>query len=78
MITCLTREDELIVDAKRRLATNLNIKDLGMMHYLLGIEVWHNTDGIFFGKGKYAMEIPKRFILQGNGHTYGIEIEATV
>ena len=35
-----TREDELIVDAKRRLADEFEMKDLGMMHYFLGMEVW--------------------------------------
>ena len=31
-------EDELIADTKRRLAAR--DKDLGMMHYFLGLEVW--------------------------------------
>ena len=37
------------------------MKDLGMMHYFLGMEVWENTDGIFLRQGKYAVEILKRF-----------------
>ena len=36
----LIGEDEIIVDAKRRLATKFEMKDLGMMHYFLGMEVW--------------------------------------
>ena len=32
-----------------------------MMHYFLGMEVWWNADGISLGKGKYAVEILKRF-----------------
>ena len=32
-----------------------------MMHYLLGMEVWQNVDGISLGQGKYAVEILKRF-----------------
>ena len=36
----LTREDELIVDAKRNLVTKFEMKYLGMMHYFLGMEVW--------------------------------------
>ena len=28
------------------------MKDLDMMHYFLGIEVWHNVDGISLGQGK--------------------------
>ena len=42
----LTGEDELIGDAKRRLATEFEMKDLGMMHYFLGMEVWQSADGI--------------------------------
>ena len=37
------------------------MKDLGMMHYFLGMEVWQNADGIFLGQGKYVVEILKRF-----------------
>ena len=37
------------------------MKDLGMMHYFLGMEVWHYADGISLGQGKYAVEILKRF-----------------
>ena len=37
------------------------MKDLGMMHYFLGMEVWHNEDGIFLRQGKYVVEILKRF-----------------
>ena len=37
------------------------MKDLDMMHYFLGMEVWHNADGISPGQGKYAVEILKRF-----------------
>ena len=36
----LTREDELIEDANKRLAIEFNMKDPVMMHYFLGMEVW--------------------------------------
>ena len=48
--------DGLIVDTKRKLAFELERKDLGMMHYFLGMEVWQNTDGISLGQGKYVVE----------------------
>ena len=38
----ITGEDDLIADTNKSLSTNLKIKKLGMMHYLLGIEVWFN------------------------------------
>ncbi len=37
------------------------MKDLGMMHYFLGLEVWQSPEGIFLNQGKYAVEILKRF-----------------
>ena len=36
----VTGEDGLIDDAKRKLAVEFEMKDLGMMHYFLGMEVW--------------------------------------
>ena len=51
----------LIGDTKRKLAPEFKKKDFGMMHYFLGMEVWHSADGIFLGQGKYAIEILKRF-----------------
>ena len=53
--------DGLIADTKRKLAAKFEMKDLGMMHYFLGMEVWQSTDGIFLRQGKYAVEILKRF-----------------
>ena len=42
----LIGEEELIIDAKRRLDTKFEMKDLRMIHYFLGREVWHNENGI--------------------------------
>ena len=57
----VTSVDGLIDDMKRKLAAEFEMKDLGMMHYFLSMEVWQNTDGISLGQGKYAVEILKRF-----------------
>ena len=37
------------------------MKDLGMMHYFLGLEVWQYPDDIFLNQGKYTVEILKIF-----------------
>ena len=47
----LTGKEELIRDARRRLVVEFEIKDLGMMHYFLGMEVWQSADGISLGQG---------------------------
>ena len=52
----LTEKEELIKDARRRLAVEFAMKELGMMHYFLGMEVWQSADGISLGQGKYAIE----------------------
>jgi hypothetical protein len=36
----LTGEEKLITECKKRLALELEMKYLGLMHYFLGIEVW--------------------------------------
>ena len=53
--------DGLITDTNRKLDALFEMKDLGMMHYFLGMEVWQNADGISLGQGKYMVEILKRF-----------------
>jgi hypothetical protein len=37
------------------------MKDIGLQHYLLGLEVWQEPGHIFMGKGKYAVDILKTF-----------------
>jgi hypothetical protein len=37
------------------------MKDLGLMHYFLGLEVWQSPERIFLNQGKYTVEILKRF-----------------
>jgi hypothetical protein len=39
--------ESLIIKCKYALASKFEMKDLGMMHYFLGLEVWQRTDEIF-------------------------------
>jgi hypothetical protein len=57
----LTREEKFITDCKKKLTTKFEMKDLGLMHYFLGLEVWQSLEKIFLNQGKYAIEILKRF-----------------
>ena len=37
------------------------MKDLDMMHYFLGLEVWQKPSDIMLSQGKYVVEILQRF-----------------
>jgi hypothetical protein len=57
----LTRVDHIITWCNHELDSKFEMKDLRMMHYFLGLEVWHRTDEIFMSQGKYTVEILRRF-----------------
>jgi hypothetical protein len=57
----LTREEKFITKCKKKLASKFEMKDLGLMHYFSGLEVWQNPERIFLNQGKYAVKILKRF-----------------
>ena len=59
----LISDEELIVDSKRKLAAEFEMKDLGPMHYFLGLEVWQKLDEIILSQGKYAMEIDRKSVV---------------
>lgn len=37
------------------------MKDLRLMHYYLGLEVWQGLDEVYLGQGKYVTKMLKRF-----------------
>ena len=51
----------LIHKCKRELASKFEMKDLGPMHYFLGLEVWKKPREIFLSQGKYVVKILERF-----------------
>jgi hypothetical protein len=53
----LTGEEKLITEWKKRLASEFEMKDLVLMHYFLGLEVWQCPERIFLNQGKYAVEM---------------------
>jgi hypothetical protein len=57
----LTGSESLIAECNHALTSKFDMKDLAMMHYFLGIEVWKRTNEILPGQGKYTVEILKKF-----------------
>ncbi|XP_059074951.1 uncharacterized mitochondrial protein AtMg00810-like [Cryptomeria japonica] len=57
----ITREDHLIDKCKKELASEFEMKDLGLMHHFLGLEVWKRPNEIILSQGKYTIDILKRF-----------------
>lgn len=47
------------------LSTDFALKDLGNLHYFLGIEVKKHDDGLHLSQEKYATDLVKRADLQG-------------
>ena len=45
----LTGAESLIQDYKEDLAREFEMKDMGLMHYFLGLEVWQGDGEIFMG-----------------------------
>ena len=60
----LTTSSRLIADCKNNLVEEFDMKDLGRMHYFLGLEVWQQKWEIFLGQGRYTIEILKRFQME--------------
>ena len=57
----LSGNEKHIVECKKKLVEEFEMKDLGLMHYFLGLEVWQNPEGIFLNQEKYVVEILKIF-----------------
>lgn len=57
----LTGSKKLIIRCKRELASEFEMKDLGLLHYFLGLEVWQRPGEIFLSQGKYTVGILQRF-----------------
>ena len=46
----LTSKEKQISKYKKNLTAEFKMKDLGLMHYFLGIEVWNSREGIFLNQ----------------------------
>lgn len=57
----ITGDDHLIVQCKKDLIREFEMKDLGLLHYFLGLEVRQNVDNIILNQRKYTSDILKKF-----------------
>ena len=57
----LTGNEKLIKCCKKKLTSEFEMKDLGLIHYFFGLEVWQGQKDIFLIQGKYTIDILKRF-----------------
>ena len=60
----ITGAKRLIEGCKRDLASKFKMKDIGLMHYFLGLEVWQEEGHFFLGQGKYIVDILSRFHME--------------
>ena len=61
----LTLDEQLIHSCKEDLAKEFEMKDMGLLHYFLGLEIWQQDGEIFVSQGKYAREILGKFHMEG-------------
>ena len=57
----ITGHDHLIERCKQDLIAEFEMKDLGLPHYFLGLEVCQKKDHIFLNQGNYTHDILARF-----------------
>ena len=54
-----SNDEREMVQLKKDLARSFEVKDLGHLHYFLGIEVAYSTQGIYLSQRKYALDLLK-------------------
>lgn len=59
-----TADEKLIKSCKEDLTREFKMKDLGLMHYFLGMEVCQGDEHLFASQGKYTNEILKKFHME--------------
>lgn len=62
----LTGDENLIKYCKEDLAREFEMKDMGFMHYFLGMEVWLGHGELFVSQGKCANKILKSFYMESS------------
>jgi hypothetical protein len=71
--------EKLIAWCKIELARVSDMKDIDLMHYFLGLEVWQVIGEVFLGHEKYTTKILKWFQMMDYilGHSHDSKFEVT-
>ena len=70
----LIGDEQLIEQCKRELTSEFEMKDLELMLYFLGLEVWQKPGEIFLTQGKYLAEIwDARLQVHERTHDYQLD-----
>ena len=54
----------MIHSCKEDLENEFEMKDMGLLHYFLRLEVWQRDGELFVSQGKYAREILGKFHME--------------
>lgn len=60
----ITSDEKMVKSCKEDLAREFEMRDLGLMHYFLGMEVWQGDKELFISQGKCANKILKKFHME--------------
>jgi hypothetical protein len=61
----LISDEQLLHSWKEDLANEFEMKDLCLLHYFLGLELWQRDGELFVSQGKHAREILGKFHMEG-------------
>ena len=62
------RQLVLIQNMKSDLQKHFEMTDLGILHYFLGLQIWHIEDGIFLSQPKYVTNLLAHFHMSDCKH----------
>ena len=62
----LIGDEKIITSCKEDIAREFEMKDMGLLHYFLGLEIWKRDGELFLSQCKYSKEIMRKFHMEDN------------
>ena len=69
----LIEAERLVTWCKKQLLSEFEMKDLGLMHFFLGLEIWQRSNVILVSQGRYTIDILRRFGMIVHDYSYDPE-----